>query len=278
MELRFNLFLKEMILFGATMVIGLATAYRYAAISSAWPIIQAPAFSLSDIVFLSVLIAFFLIVTRFRSLARYTFWLFLILIILSGAQIVLGSFILPPWDVLGSFILLTLFLSWRNVLVHDITMIIALAGISAVLGLSITPTVAVAALVVLSFYDIIAVYKTRHMVQMARSMIQSGAIFGFVIPSDWRSFMTHRGQAQSQIGDQFMILGSGDIGLPIIFASSVMRQSLIEAAVVAVFAVLGVFVTHLLFANQRTRQAMAALPPIATMSLIGYVVALLIFK
>ena len=73
-----------------------------------------------------------------------------------------------------------------------------------------------------------------------------------------------------------MILGSGDIGLPVVLASSVARYSLNAAIIVAVFSLAGLFFTHLIFVNQRERKPMAALPPIATMSIVGYLVANLI--
>ena len=72
-----------------------------------------------------------------------------------------------------------------------------------------------------------------------------------------------------------MILGSGDIGLPVVLASSVAGYSLDDAIIVAIFSLAGLFLTHLIFVNQRERKPMAALPPIATMSIIGYLVSLL---
>jgi presenilin-like A22 family membrane protease len=152
-------------------------------------------------------------------------------------------------------------------------MICAIAGIGAIFGIMITPIVGAIALIVLSFYDIVAVYKTRHMIHMAEGMVRSGAIFGFIIPTTFKSFLASRQEAQIGIGNNFMILGSGDIGLPVVFASSLMRQSLNEAIIVAGFALIGLLITHVLFISQKNRQAMAALPPIATLCLIGYAIA-----
>lgn len=278
MEFRSDLFVKEMALYTVTLALGLAAAYRYVALTSTAPIIQVPALSVGDALIIALTVTAFIVMTRFRILARFVFWLLLILVVFSGSQIVFDVFTGFPWDFIGSLLVLLAFLSWRSVLSHDTAMVLGLAGICAALGASITPTVAVIALVVLSFYDIIAVYKTRHMIKMAEGMVNTGAIFGFIIPSDFRSFLAHRRETQAGIGHRFMILGSGDIGLPVVFVGSLMRESLGEALVVAAFALLGVALTHLLFVNQPKRAAMAALPPIATMCLVGYVVALLIIK
>lgn len=276
MQLRLNLFFKELVLFSTTMVVGLIVAYRYLVTDSASPIMQTPSLSGFDWIFFVGLVIFILFIMRFSRLAGVVLWIFLILIMFGGSQVVFGSFLSFPWDMAASLAILALFFLWRNVFMHDVGIILALAGIGGVLGISITPNFGIIVLVVLSFYDIIAVYKTKHMVKMAQGMVRSGAIFGFIIPQENRSFFENRKQAKEQIGEQFMILGSGDIGLPVIFASSLIRQSLGEAIVVALFATIGVFLTHLLFTNQHKRQAMAALPPIATMCLIGYVVALLL--
>jgi presenilin-like A22 family membrane protease len=73
-----------------------------------------------------------------------------------------------------------------------------------------------------------------------------------------------------------MILGSGDVGLPLILATSLVGLYVSEAVIVAAFSLVGLFLTHMIFINQEVRRPMAALPPIATMAIIGYVVAVLI--
>ncbi len=263
-------------MFASTMAVGLFVAYRYLSAESGSPVVQIPSFSLSDIIYFLIIVVFILLAMRSGRLAKIVLWLFLIIMVFSGAEIVFGLYLPFPWEVVASLVLLAVFFILRNVFIHDVAVILALAGIGGILGMSITPSLGVAVLIALSFYDIIAVYKTRHMVRMAQGMISSGAIFGFIIPQENKSFFEKKHHAQAQIGEQFMVLGSGDIGLPLVFASSLVRQSLSEAIFVGAFSVLGVFLTHLLFTNQTKRQAMAALPPIATMCLIGYLIALLL--
>ena len=152
-------------------------------------------------------------------------------------------------------------------------MVITLAGLGAILGLSLTPLTVVIILVVLSFYDIIAVYRTGHMIKLAQTMIQTRAIFGLVIPEKAEGFKENVRAVEP--GERFMILGSGDVVLPLVLAAALASISLRQSITVAVFACAGIALTHLLFANQPERKPMAALPPIALMSIIGYVVATL---
>ena len=154
------------------------------------------------------------------------------------------------------------------VLIQNLIMIITLASIGALLGVSVTPITAVIILVILSFYDIVAVYKTGHMIKLAEIMIRAKAIFGFVVPAQVRGLMSSMKTVVP--GEQFMILGSGDVILPLILAAALVRISLWHAAVVVVFSAVGLFIMGLLFANQKIRRPMAALPPIAAASIVGY--------
>lgn len=276
MKIQGNLFLKEALMFGGTLALGLFVAYRYVLLFSSAEVIQTSSISIQDLIWFAFVILMVWFISRVPRLASWMFWIFLSIIVLSGAQVVIASIAPFPADIIGSLLILIIFLLIHNIIVHDVAIIMAIAGVGAVVGIMITPMVGVIALILLSFYDIIAVYKTKHMVRMAESMIRSGAVFGFIIPASFRLFWSSRHEAKPRIGKDFMILGSGDIGLPLIFAASLVRQSLPEAIIVACFTMVGLLLTHILFVSQEKRKPMAALPPIATMTLIGYAVALLI--
>lgn len=275
MILRLNLFLKEGILFIVTIVLGMAVAYRELLLRPITSVLQVPQFSLTDLVFLACVIAFFLVATKLPRIGRFVLAIFFVLVIWSGIEIVFDTFAVAPWNFVFTLGILGLYFLWRNVLTHDGIIVLALAGIGATIGINITPMFAMVLLIALSFYDIVAVYVTRHMIQMAETMVKTGIIFGFIIPTQAKSFFMSRSVAKTKIGSQFTILGSGDVALPLVFISSLIRFSLPQAIIVALFSVAGVFLTHLLFVNQSERRPMAALPPIATMSLVGYFIALL---
>ena len=275
MILRLNLFWKELVLFTLTLLIGIFAAHNYTPLIEK-SIVEPPSFSWDSIVialiFFSIL---FLALPKFKKLNSIFLRFFLLLVVFSGSQVVLGSVVNSPWDLLLALVAAAVFMIFRNVLIHDAAMVIGIAGISSILGITISPAIAVALLVILSFYDILAVYWTKHMVYMAKGMMESGAIFGFIIPSSLDNVFYHSHEAKKQIGDKFMILGSGDIGLPVIMASSIAVVSLSKALIVGFFAILGLLATHLIFVNQSERKPMAALPPIATMTIIGYLVSLI---
>ena len=292
MKLGFSLFIKEVILFGLTLTLGLYTAYQYSL--GTIDIIQdgVVRFTFTDLVVLLILFSAIFFISRHKRIARFSFRFFLILIVFSGTQVVLGTLLSSPWDLAVAVLFTLIFSLGVNVLVHNLGIIFGIGGIAAVFGLSISVEFGLILLVTLSLYDIIAVYVTKHMVTLARSMVENGAVFGFLIPLEFRGFFYGKEQAteflgrlkhgqettprKAGIGENFMILGSGDIGLPLIFAVSLVNVSLTLAIITAAFSLLGLFVTHLLFLNQEKRRAMAALPPIATLTIIGYLVSLLV--
>lgn len=259
-------------MFGLTLLIGIFSAYNYSPFMDK-SILEPPSYSWSEtLIFLAFFVVLMLVVMRFKRLTAISFKFFLLLVVFSGSQVAFGSLVSSPWDLFWALIIASVFLTVHNVLVHDTSIVLGIAGISSVLGVSISPETAVLLLVILSFYDIFAVYWTKHMVYMARSMLESGAIFGFVIPFEWKDMFYHKNKARQKIGEKFMILGSGDIGLPVIMASSLAVASLKQAVVTASFSLIGLFLTHLIFINQSGRKPMAALPPIATLTIIGYLI------
>ena len=106
------------------------------------------------------------------------------------------------------------------------------------------------------------------MVKMAEGMIKTKNIFGLIIPEKSGDFISPIDKAQP--GQGFMILGSGDIIMPLILSSSVIISSFLSSLIIIGFSVAGMFLTHILFVNQNVRRPMAALPPIAAMSILGY--------
>jgi len=273
MQFRISLYMKEFVLFATTLVVGIFSAYQY----STYPILEALPeikFSWSDVVFFVLMALFIFLTSKYKKLGKVSYRIFLILVVFSGTQIVAGSFLSQPNDLWATLFIILVFALIKNVFTHNIGVILGVAGIGSILGLSILPKTVVIIMIVLSFYDIIAVYVTKHMVSMAKNMMEAGAIFGFIIPSEIKGLFSNKQEAQAQMGDKFMILGSGDVGLPVVLVSSMVRYSVAGAITVAIFSLLGLLATHLIFVNQKERKPMAALPPIAAMSVLGYLLVL----
>ncbi len=171
-------------------------------------------------------------------------------------------------------ILIIALLAKPSLIVHNIAFICATAGIGAGLGLRLQPEAVALLLVLLSIYDFIAVYKTKHMVKIAKEMMGSGAILGFVIPQKISDFTANIKKVRP--GGRFLILGGGDVVFPLIFAASLISAGLVDAIIVAGFSLLGLFAGFLIFFFQKERKPMPALPPIALFSIIGFIITKLL--
>jgi len=270
-------FLKVLVPFWLTQFIGIYAAYKFLPeIISVRPVSWG-AFSILDLVVTAIFAAIFIFVaTRFQRFGSVFYKVFLTILIFSGAQTIFGIWFDQVVASLAAVLLIILFWALQNVIVQNIVMVLTIGGIGAILGISFVPTTVLIILVLFSFYDIIAVYKTGHMVKLAESMIRSRAIFGFIIPDSFRGLKEPLSSVAP--GDQFMILGSGDVIFPLLLSASLVRISIVQAVVVSIFSGIGLLLMFTLFSSQRERRPMAALPPIVGMSIIGYLLVSLLLK
>ena len=200
--------------------------------------------------------------------------IFFLLALFSGIFITMNIFLSNIWSLIFSLLLVVAYSFYPYVWFHNLVLILTLPGIAAVLGASITPYAAVILLIFMSVYDYIAVYKTKHMVKMAKAMIAGRAIFAMIYPEHWHGFKVHLNKAHP--GEGFMMLGTGDFVFPIIMATSAFSISAVAAWTVLIISLLGLLLMHLIFSLQKVRRPMPALPPLAAFAILGFVLAIIL--
>lgn len=261
--------------FGLTQALGLYVAWRFLPEVIAAKPVNWGNFSWVDLLVLSVfIVVFFVFATKFKRAGSVFYKVFLSLIIFSGSQAIFAVWVMPLVATAFAVALVVIFWFHQSILTQNLAMILTIAGIGAAIGISLLPMTVIYILVAFSFYDIISVYKTGHMIKLAQAMVESRAIFGFVIPEPGRTLKDKISGVAP--GQGFMILGSGDVIFPLLLSASLVGTSLWQSIIVAVFSVLGLLLMHLIFSNQQVRRPMAALPPIALMSIVGYLVAVVL--
>jgi len=171
-------------------------------------------------------------------------------------------------------LLIILLLKINSLVIHNLVLIFAIAGVGASLGLRLKPEMVILLLLIFSVYDYIAVYKTKHMVKIAKEMVTQKAILGIVIPQEISELQTRIKKVKP--GGRFLVLGAGDIIFPLILSSSLVPQSISNSLIVALFSLIGLFFGFLIFISKKIRQPMPALPPIALFSIIGYLITKII--
>lgn len=170
---------------------------------------------------------------------------------------------------------------FNKVWLQNLVMILAMVGLGAVFGRFITPWTAMILLLVLAVYDFLAV-RFGYMLWMANKMGQFNALPAFVIPrraGGWRSDVEQYDLSKEvELGPPqrtYSILGGGDIGFPLLLSASVYFASGLNSAImVAFFSLLGLIGAYWLQGAVLKGKPIPALPPIATMSLVGLLIVL----
>lgn len=268
--IRLDLFKKELFLFGAIQALALFTVTR---IGRPEQIFQPRPVDLGLFLFYFLIATiFFLIFLRFSSRRGFLkiMWM---LAVFSGLNIFFGTLIEKNLAFLIAIGLTLLYWRAPTVEFHNFVMVLALPAIGALFGSQIMPTSAVVLLLIFSVYDVIAVYGTKHMVMMASAFLQEHVVPGIIL-SEKKSAI-----AVSEVtpGAGFSILGSGDLVFPAVLASSSFLLRPHIGIIVAIFSVLGLFITHTIFFTQKVRRPMPALPAIAIFSIIGFFIGEAIF-
>jgi len=272
-----RIFIIEAFLFSLTLVLGIITAFEISKLLEVQKI-PLPTISFWDFSFsfllITLFILFFVSLKKLKRVKGVIYKGFFVLVVFWAGIILLSLWLsdIPAIIIMG--LLMFLWFKKPSVLIHDVVIILGLAGAASILGLSFDPKVVIVLLVIFSIYDFIAVYKTKHMIKMAKEMIEKGVILGLVIPIKILDFRKSLKEVKS--GGKFLILGGGDVVFPLLLAVSLISEGILNSFIVALFALFGLFVSYWLFISQKTRQPIPALPPIALFSIIGYLITRLI--
>jgi presenilin-like A22 family membrane protease len=110
-----------------------------------------------------------------------------------------------------------------NVYVHNFTELFIYGGIAAIFVPVISLTAMWILLVLISLYDMYAVWKSKHMIKMAKFQAKSGVFAGLLIP-----YHSTKAKKQHKKGKphpvKTAVLGGGDIAFPLLFAGVVMKS------------------------------------------------------
>lgn len=277
MQSPWRVFGIEAFLFCLTLALGIAAAFelnRFLKIQE----ISLPAISFWQFLFYFLVATLFILLVsffvKFKKGKGIFFKAIFIVATFWGGTLLLSLWILDILALILIGILIFWWLRKPSVLIHDLAVILGIAGIGAILGLRLTPWLVVLLLIILSVYDFIAVYKTKHMIKMAKEMIEAGTILALIVPQKISDFKVHLRKVGP--GGKFLILGGGDVAFPLLLCASLIPEGILNSLTVALFALVGLFVGFYFFISQKVHQPIPALPPIALFSIIGFLITRLI--
>jgi len=192
-----------------------------------------------------------LLIVKFGRTNLWRLWFFLAVWMAMAVSIgsLLNTSIFFKYDI--ALLISLVLTSWKifrpNIFVHNFTEILMYAGI----GLIIVPLFdvkwALILLLIISVYDMYAVWKSKHMVKMAEFQTKSKIFAGLMIPYRQKNDdasekvellkmrddkeVTRKGGPKIRAGKtspKNAILGGGDIAFPLIFIGSVMDGILLK--------------------------------------------------
>lgn len=230
--------------------------------------------------FVAFLISLGIIMLAIRFLKKMSFSAFFAFLIFVGAQIVFASFL----PLLISIVLAVAIVGLRfwkpNLITHNLAIFLGVAGVAAMLG-TILPVFAILIILFgLSIYDFIAVFKTKHMVSMFKDLLAKGVPLAIVVPEQPVQFAANVQKISKaklrETDKKVLMLGTGDLAFPALFAVAAFAASGIFAALAIIAgAIIGLVFNHYLLTIKKFK-FIPALPFIALFSAIGYFVAILL--
>jgi presenilin-like A22 family membrane protease len=288
-DLKLKIFFQSAVVFATAAVLSLATAasmitgkvaYTDEPVKSVYvPPATAPPFEPAQLEIFQFLVSF-LVATALMLFflkafkGKFLFQMFFGGAVIFGAQGPLGL-IVSPWQAfLISFLVVGLRFALPRIWTQNLAIILAAAGIAASLGMSVEPNLVILILILLSIYDVVAVYKTRHMVKLFKGIAERGVYLALIIPdkiSGWGNKFIGAGKNKN-----YVFIGTGDLALPLFFSVSAFPFGIIHSVAIVTGAILGLLADHLFFVTQKKRKPIPALPFIAFFSIMGYLVSLFI--
>lgn len=233
------------------------------------------------VVVVMALVLFFIPLKRLRLVFRILFTL-----MFAWGIFIVAALMLPAIAAYSVAIIAGIaWLFWANVWLHDLLLLITLAGASSVFGFLFSPLTFMIFMLVIAVYDVVAV-RFGFMVWMADKLSESASLPAFIFPKqtgDWRLTLkkVHVGELKKQESEkrEYTILGGGDIGFPLMLSVSVFFEDGLNGAIlVGAFALVGLMGAFLIQKIWLKGKPMPALPPIAFLSLIGFLLATFFLK
>lgn len=141
-----------------------------------------------------------------------------------------------------------------NVFIHNITELFIYGGLAVIFVPILTVFYAFMLLLALSAYDAYAVWRSKHMITMAKFQTESGIFAGLLLPYARQAKVSKKAKKKKRGKSKVRtaVLGGGDIGFPLIFSGTVLvAQGFLPAIIVSVGATLALLV--LLLSSKKDR-------------------------
>lgn len=115
--------------------------------------------------------------------------------------------------------------TWRpSTIVHNVTEIFLYGGMVSVFFTILNIPAAVIMLLLISAYDAYAVWKSRHMIVLAKAQAKAGMFAGLLIPYGKHTLQPVKKTIAQSKTVRVAVLGGGDLGFPLLFSAAVLKD------------------------------------------------------
>ena len=250
------------VIFLLTQLIGLYTAASYSYYIKSGEL--EPVFSNPQDAFNSIVLVFYLLIMTGVIVLVLKFKpkliVFLEAVAIFFASAIVFDFVFPVPFVgeILAFILVFLKLKKKSFFYQNLAMMFAVAGAGSVIGVSLQVLPAIILLFILSVYDFIAVFVTKHMVFMAEKLGGRTA-FTAAIPC-------------KEVNHVFQV-GGGDLAMPLVLSSSLLVNLGLVPALSSVTGSLIGLLFLFYYVSRKPGRVMPALPVVSAGACLGFFIS-----
>jgi presenilin-like A22 family membrane protease len=217
-----------------------------------------------------------LLLVKFKGFRLWKIWFFLSVALC--LTIAFAAFIPAIIAVILAISIAMVKIYRPNFIIHNLSEIFLYGGLAAIFVPIMNIYAIVILLIIISIYDMIAVWQSKHMVKMAKFQTESKVFAGLSIPyklpkkSDLKILKpekTDNNKKEKPKGTvKSAILGGGDIGFPLLFAGVLMKSvGFLKVLVIPAVVTVGLFI--LLFFAKKDR-FYPAMPFITAACFVGW--------
>jgi len=190
-----------------------------------------------------------LLLMRYNLTIVWKLW-FLIAVLVS--LWIAFSSVASQWIALPVATLLGIWRVFRpGVIIQTFTELFIYSGLAAIFVPMFNLSSISILMVLIALYDMWAVWKSKHMITLAKSQTKAKVFAGFMIPYKLPKLRKGRKNTK-KIKVRTAILGGGDVGFPLIFAGVVMKDiGLWQSLIIPLFAAAGL--AFLLFRGEEKK-------------------------
>lgn len=180
-----------------------------------------------------------------------------------------------------SIILSSILTAWKmlrpSVLNQNLALVFSITGAGAIIGASLGVFPVLIFISLISVYDFISVFLTKHMVYIAKEITKTPTAFTAAFPYKFEKpkKIIFKGKKVTKKFHVFQ-LGGGDIAIPLIFSISALRT---YGLIQAIFSIIGSLISLcflVYFVTKRPGTALPAIPWISCGMLLGFIISMII--